>query len=89
VRTQTEVSRDESLSHGQRLHQPSVYLQDYICYTARSDPSHNAHSTPCGPSGTAYPIARYVKCDKFSLAHSKFLAAVTTGKEPEHFGAAM
>ncbi|KAJ4771370.1 Retroelement pol polyprotein-like [Rhynchospora pubera] len=67
---------------------PPVRLQDYICYTAKCDPSY-AHPTSAATSGTPYPIAHYVNCDKFSLAHRKFLAAVTAKKESEHFGEAM
>ncbi|KAJ1688334.1 hypothetical protein LUZ63_019724 [Rhynchospora breviuscula] len=71
-----------------RSRQPPTRLQDYICYTAKCDPSY-AHPTSAATSGTPYPIAHYVNCNKFSVAHRKFLAAVTTKKEPEHFGEAM
>ncbi|KAJ1685788.1 hypothetical protein LUZ63_017178 [Rhynchospora breviuscula] len=71
-----------------RSRQPPTRLQDYICYTAKCDPSY-AHPTSAATSGTPYPIAHYVNCNKFSVAHRKFLAAVTAKKEPEHFGEAM
>ena len=37
------------------------------------------------PSGMPYPIAHYVSCDKFSVKHRNFIAAVTAGKEPTSF----
>jgi hypothetical protein len=83
-----QESLGEHLSRGQRSHQTRARLQDYICYTAQYDPSY-AHSTPLGSSSTPYPIAHYVNCNNFSTAHKKFLAAVTEGKEAEHFGEAM
>ncbi|KAJ3704139.1 hypothetical protein LUZ61_007844 [Rhynchospora tenuis] len=79
-------SSDLNLS--KRSRQPPVRLQDYICYTARCDPSY-AHPTSTTTSSTPYPIAHYVNCDRFSLAHKTFLAAVTSKKEPEHFREAM
>ncbi|KAJ4747387.1 Retroelement pol polyprotein-like [Rhynchospora pubera] len=71
-----------------RSRHPPARLQDYICYTAKCDPSY-AHPTSTATSGTPYPIAHYVNCDKFSVAHRKFLAAITAKKEPDHFGEAM
>ncbi|KAJ4812357.1 Retroelement pol polyprotein-like [Rhynchospora pubera] len=72
----------------QRSRKPPSHLQDYICYTAFCDPS-KAHPTPVDSSGSLYPITHYVNCNKFSMAHRIFLAAVTAGKEPRHFGEAM
>ena len=40
-------------------------------------------------SGSLYPIARYVNCDKFSLRHCAFLAAITAGVEPNSFAEAV
>ncbi|KAJ3684366.1 hypothetical protein LUZ61_013530 [Rhynchospora tenuis] len=77
-----------SQSAPRRSRHPPARLQDYICYTAKCDPS-CAHPTSTAASGTPYPIAHYVNCDKFSAAHRQFLAAVTAKKEPEHFGEAM
>lgn len=36
-------------------------------------------------SGTRYHISQYVTCDKFSLHHHKFLAAIIAKREPIHF----
>jgi Integrase core domain/GAG-pre-integrase domain len=71
-----------------RARQPPAKLRDYICYTAHVNPFY-AHPTSSQSSGTPYPISHYVTCNKFSLAHRKFLCAVTKGKEPEHFGEAV
>ncbi|KAJ3702693.1 hypothetical protein LUZ61_006398 [Rhynchospora tenuis] len=86
------VSGQDALAPSQivskRSRQPPAKLQDYICYTAQCNPSY-AHPTSTVSSGNPYPIAHYVNCNNFSIAHRKFLAAVTAKKEPEHFGEAM
>ncbi|KAJ3687146.1 hypothetical protein LUZ61_016310 [Rhynchospora tenuis] len=86
------VSGQDALAPSQivskRSRQPPAKLQDYICYTAQCNPSY-AHPTSTVSSGNPYPIAHYVNCNNFSIAHRKFLAAVTAKKEPEYFGEAM
>ncbi|XP_078171460.1 uncharacterized protein LOC144565545 [Carex rostrata] len=82
------VTQAEMPELGKRSRQPPTRLQDYICYTTRYDTSHT-HLTSVSSSGTPYPIAHYVNCNNFSMAHRRFLAAVTKEKEPEHFGEAI
>ncbi|XP_021738225.1 uncharacterized protein LOC110704725 [Chenopodium quinoa] len=36
-----------------------------------------------------YPIAHFVNCDRFSMGHRSFLAAITAGDEPQSFKEAM
>lgn len=48
-----------------------------------SPPSHSPASSH--PSGTSYPIAHYVNCERFPLHHQHFLAAITATKEPVYF----
>ncbi|KAJ4796993.1 Retroelement pol polyprotein-like [Rhynchospora pubera] len=86
--TQETVNDAEIIEPEKRVRQPSTRLRDYICYTARQDPS-NAHSTSISIPGSTYPITHYVNCNNFSSAHREFLAAVTVGKEPEHYGEAV
>ncbi|KAJ4796184.1 Retroelement pol polyprotein-like [Rhynchospora pubera] len=76
------------IGRGQRSRKPPAHLQDYICYTAFCDPS-KAHPTTIDSSGSLYPIAQYLNYNKFSVAHRIFLAAVTAGREPHHFGEAI
>ena len=40
-------------------------------------------------SGSPYPLRIKVNCDKFSMHHRAFLAAITTGVEHKSFGEAM
>jgi Reverse transcriptase (RNA-dependent DNA polymerase) len=77
-------TQSHSVVQGQRVRRMPARLQDYICYTDRVDTSlGKPDADRC--SGTAYPINKYVTCDKFSRSHRVFLAAVTKEKEPEHF----
>ena len=41
--------------------------------------------TSSSSSGTPYPIAHYVNCDKFSVAHRAFLASLEQDKEPVNY----
>ncbi|KAJ3704232.1 hypothetical protein LUZ61_007937 [Rhynchospora tenuis] len=83
-----EEGQTQPAAHEQRVRKPSTRLKDYICYTARVDSSVVADNLLL-TSGTAYPIARYVNCNRFSESHKGFLAAVTKEKEPEHYGEAV
>ncbi|KAJ1695814.1 hypothetical protein LUZ63_012512 [Rhynchospora breviuscula] len=84
---QTHAQSHETV-HEQRIRRKPAHLQDYICYTARVE-SPVAESKSCCKPSTAYPINRYVTCDKFSTAHRLFLAAVTKEREPDYFGEAI
>lgn len=89
----TEAEQDqqpkELLGQGHREKRGSVLLRDFVLHTVKvMSPSANSlghrHS-----SGSPYPIAQYVNCDKFSMHHRAFLAAITTGVEPKSFAEAV
>ena len=48
-------------------------------------------STPSSntPSGTPYPLAHYINCDKSSVNYCMFLAAIVGGDDPKSFKEAM
>ena len=74
-------------SHGQR--QESVLLRDYVFNTMQKlSPSANSHIYKHS-SGSPYPITHYVNYDTFSMQYRAFLAAITTGVEPNSFAEAM
>ncbi|XP_057252225.1 retrovirus-related Pol polyprotein from transposon RE1 [Beta vulgaris subsp. vulgaris] len=75
---------------------PSTRLKDFITCTtlASSAPTGSlspslSSPSPSASSGTPFPIAHYVSCDKFSMKHRHFLAAITAGTEPHSFKEAM
>jgi hypothetical protein len=81
---QQSVQTDELLGRGHRIKKPSTRLKDHVTHTATvslstSSPLHSKSS------GTRYPIAHFVNCDKFSVQHRAFLAAITAGHEPNSF----
>ncbi|KAJ4790834.1 Retroelement pol polyprotein-like [Rhynchospora pubera] len=84
----TDAPALEAVGPARRARKCPARLQDYICYTARCSSS-KAHATHVHTSGSPYPISNYVTCNKFSMQHRKFLAAVTKEKEPEFYGEAM
>ena len=91
-RGRTDVSRpmvsEEQFGKGKRVKQPFVRLKDYVTHTIRVSPSASS-SFQSKSSGTPYPLAHYVNCDKFSAQHRFFLAAVTTGCEPSTYAEAI
>lgn len=62
-------------------------LKDYITHTARASLA-PAHSSSVS-LGTRYPISNYVNCEKFSLSHRRFLAAITASTEPSSYKEAL
>ena len=92
-----EVTRvagaEPQLGRGHRQRQLSTRLKDYVIHTTQvSHPSVSPPARSLGhmqSSGSLYPIARYVNCDKFSLRHCAFLAAITAGVEPHSFAEAV
>ena len=71
---------EEQFGKGKMVKQPFVRLKDYVTHTIRVSPS-TSSSFQSKSSGTPYPLAHYVNCDKFSAQHRFFLATVTTGCE--------
>ncbi|GJV24487.1 retrovirus-related pol polyprotein from transposon TNT 1-94 [Tanacetum coccineum] len=78
----------EQPGRGKRQRQPSTRLKDFVTHTARLSPS-AAPPLQSTSSGTPYPIAHYVNCDKFSQRHRCFLAAITAESDPNTFAEAI
>ena len=91
-RGDTDMSRpmvsEEQFGKEKRVKQPSVQLKDYETHTIRVSPSASS-SFQSKSSGTPYPLAHYVNCDKFSAQHQFFLAAVSAGCEPNTYAEAI
>lgn len=83
------VQVDSELGRGKRAKTPSTRYRDFVTHTIRKiSPSENSSATSSS-SGTPYPITYFVNCERFSVRHRNFLAAVTMGHEPKHFKEAM
>ena len=82
-------SSDDTLGRRKREKRSSILLRDFVTNHVRKlSPS---ASTPAssGSSGTPYPIAHFVNCDKFSMHHRVFVAAILAGLEPRSYKEAM
>ena len=90
---QSTMAPDSVMGRGMRSKLPFTRLKDFITCTTMVSSSSKSPSlsapTPTVSSGTPFPIAHYVSCDKFSLRHRHFLAAITAGTEPQSFKEAM
>ena len=75
----------EQLGRGHRTKEASTRLRDYVTYTAQQISPSACSPNPILSTGTSYPIAHYVNCDKFSPQHRSFLAAMTAEKEPASY----
>ncbi|CAH9145256.1 unnamed protein product [Cuscuta epithymum] len=64
---------------------PLVKLKDYTTHTVTSNSSSPVLPASSLSSGMQFPIAHYVNCEKFSNNHRSFLAAISTGHEPQNF----
>lgn len=81
---------EEHLGRGCRTKKPSSRLRDFVTNTIQVlSTSDSSPSPPSSSSGSPYPIAHYVNCDKFSLAHRAFLAVVEQEKEPMTYSEAV
>ena len=81
------------MERGHRQRQLSTGLKDHVIHTTQV--LHPSVRPPVRSlshmqsSSSLYPIARHVNCDKFSLRHCAFLAAITAGVEPNSFAEAV
>jgi transposase InsO family protein len=82
---------EEPLGKGHRIRIPSTRLKGYITNTIQTiaPVTVTCSSPPKRSSGTPFPIAYFVNCDKFSVKHRQFLAAVTTWVEPKSYSEAV
>nr|TKS15559.1 hypothetical protein D5086_0000032540 [Populus alba] len=76
------------LGRGHRQRYPSIRLHDYVTNTIQLSPSRSPLD-PLHSSGTPYPLAHYVNCDKFSMRHRHFLAVITAEREPVSYSEAV
>lgn len=82
----------ELLGHDHRQRKPSVLLKNYVTNTSHllitpsltSSPA-SLESSTTGPGNVLYPISNYVSDAHYSPSHHAFLAAVTTGVEPQRY----
>ena len=91
--TMAAESVTELLGRGHRTKKTNVKLRDYVV-DAISAPSSSLSlvsqtPSPEQSSGTIYPIANYVSCDRFSPTHQQFLMAFATSVLPNSFKEAM
>ncbi|MCI11309.1 hypothetical protein A2U01_0032409, partial [Trifolium medium] len=81
---------EEQFGRGKRAKFPSVRLRDCVTNTVQTTMSLSTRSpTSQHQSKVRYPIIHYTNCDKFSLQHQQFLAAVTADREPMTFAEAV
>ena len=80
---------EQPLGRGHRVKRAPTHLQDYVSHTVLCSLPQTSASTSCESSGTPYPLTNYVSCDRFSLSHKQFLAAVTASTDPTTFGEAL
>ena len=84
-----EEEEEEILGRGHRQRYPSIRLQNYVTNTIQKLSPSLSSSIPQHSSGTPYPLAHYVNCDKFSVRHRNFLAALTAEREPTSYSEAV
>ncbi|GKB59513.1 retrovirus-related pol polyprotein from transposon TNT 1-94 [Tanacetum coccineum] len=78
-----EQIQEENLRRRNRKKETSVRLRDYVTNTVKKkSPSRSTPPAQSRSSGTPYPIAHYVNCDKFSSCHRTFLEAIEKEREP-------
>ena len=85
----TPLVDPRALWQGLREKRPSVLLRNFVSNTVWKISPSTPTLSPSNSSGTPYPSAHFVNCDKFSVRHRLFLAAVTFGVEPRSFHEAM
>ncbi|XP_073045833.1 uncharacterized protein [Primulina eburnea] len=75
----------DALGRGLRDKRPSVLLRDFVTHTVQTSSPSECSPSSTSSSGTSYPIAHYVNCNKFSPRHRAFLGAITEGIDPRSF----
>ena len=74
-----EVIMTPEMGRGMRNKVQNIRLKDFVTNTIRKVKSSKSSSTQEHASGTPYPITYFVSCERFSIRHRNFVAAVTTG----------
>ncbi|GAA0151400.1 hypothetical protein LIER_37282 [Lithospermum erythrorhizon] len=83
-----DLGRGGWKSEVKRVKYSTVKLKDYVTKTAQK------LSSPLSPStaqalGTSCPLTNSLNCNRFSIGHRSFLAALTASTEPRSFKEAM
>nr|GEU94908.1 hypothetical protein [Tanacetum cinerariifolium] len=82
VDTEEQIQK-ENLGRGDHKKETSICLHDSVTNTVnKTGPSISTPPAQSWSSGSPYPIAHYVNCDKFSSCHRTFLEDNETEKEP-------
>jgi len=77
------------MGRGYRTKLPSSRLKDFVTNTIRTMSPSDCSPSSLPSSGSPYPIAHYVNCNNFSLAHRVFLDAIEQEKEPMTYNEAV
>ena len=81
-----ESASTPELGRGHRSKKPSVLLRDFVTHTVQKlSPFQVPPPASSQASGKPYPLAHKVNCERFSVAHRAFLAAITTCTEPTSY----
>ena len=85
------MSEGNNMGRGKHKKIVSSKLRGFVTNTMKKlSPSLSQSSSSSNySSGTSYPIAHFVNCDRFSIRHKNFLAAITSETEPQSFRKAM
>lgn len=79
----------EELGRGHRVKMPSVKLRDFVSHTVKKLSPSPSSPPSQHPSGAPYPLTHYVNCEKISMKHRRFVAALEIEREPVHFSEAV
>ena len=90
VATSTALD-DDQRGNDKCIRYPSTMLLGFVTNTIQKvSPSFSPlSSTSSQTSGTSYPKAHFVNCDRLFVGHRNFLAAITTTSKTQSFDAAM
>ncbi|XP_074287929.1 uncharacterized protein LOC141613093 [Silene latifolia] len=83
--TGNEMGRGKRIKFDNPHHKDFVHWDKIKQHINTTSVPPNPSPTPASVTGTSYPIANYVNCQKISSAHQHFLAAITNDTEPTSF----
>ncbi|GAA0154627.1 hypothetical protein LIER_43284 [Lithospermum erythrorhizon] len=91
--SQGDIGRDvdvtEELGRGKCEKVPYVRLKDYVTNTMQKLSLSSVSSSSSHSLDTRYPISHFVNCNRCSIGHKNFRAAVNANAEPKSFKEAM
>lgn len=70
---------------GKREKLPNSIYHDFITHTILKKSSSSSTSTPTLSSDTLYHITHFINCERFSVKHTKYITAITTGNVSRNF----